>query len=456
MNDSTDKIPEPVGDDPLDQLLSEARWPDVSPKAQARLANHWQDAWSARCWSAECRGERLAQRSAVVAIAASLLIAAVVGWGWLHRGRNPVGQPETVKTGSPANRATKSPAVKESQVPRIALRPLSSTPSGEAIARSVDHQQAPRERHDTVILSRPPNKFEELLIAAWDARGDAGTRQTSRSSATETKQPVATPEPSTATSSTAQSTKTVDTATTHDFVETAVARLVADPKADPTVVAAELRTAPLENEMRLLMLLGTAAVPDQTAAIRLLGELGDPASVPALLRAAGEKSLHSVAIGALSRIADAPTIDQLVRDETSTDLQRVLLAALLGRDEPVALGIYLNYVDSKTYGPTALAATEQVSNPPMERLFSTLHSTSEFERLAAARVLGRIDGPATTERLIALLEEGQSRQEACVALLSSRGEEAANFVSNARTNPTLATLLQAASVLLSHESQPRS
>ncbi len=307
-----------------------------------------------------------------------------------------------------------------------------------------------------MILSRPPNKFEELLIAAWDVPGDTGNRETSRSSATETKQPVATQEPSRAASSILRSTKAVDPAATHDFVESAVARLVADPKADPAVVVAELRAAPVENEMRLLMLLGTAAVPDQTAAIRLLAELGDPASVPALLRAAGEKSLHAVAIGALSRIADAQTIDRLVRDETSTDLQRLLLAALLGRDEPVALGIYLNYVDSKTYGPTALAATELVSNPPMERLFSTLHSTSEFERLAAARVLGRIDGPATTERLIALFEEGQSRQEACVALLSSRGEEAANFVSNARTNPTLATLLQAASVLLSHDSQPRS
>src|ERR1700722_5586974 len=161
MNDSTDNFPEPVGDDPLDQLLSEARWPAAAPKAQARLANHWQDAWSA-----QRRYEQLAQRAIVVSIAASLLIAAVVGWGWLRLRHNPIGQTETVKTVSPVNQATKAPAVKEPRVPRIALRPLSSTPSGEAVARSVDHQHEPREGHETVILSRPPTKFEELLIAA--------------------------------------------------------------------------------------------------------------------------------------------------------------------------------------------------------------------------------------------------------------------------------------------------
>jgi len=103
-----------------------------------------------------------------------------------------------------------------------------------------------------------------------------------------------------------------------------------------------------------------------------------------------------------------------------------------------------------------LAAADQVVNPPMDLLFSQLHSPSELERLAAARVLGRIDGPATTERLIALLEEGSSRQEACVALLSSRGQEAVNFVRSAQSNPALSPLLRAASLLVSTNSQPRS
>jgi hypothetical protein len=71
-------------------------------------------------------------------------------------------------------------------------------------------------------------------------------------------------------------------------------------------------------------------------------------------------------------------------------------------------------------------------------------------------VIGRIDGPATTQRLIAMIEQGTSRQEACVALLNSRGEEAVTFVKNARANPMLASLLQTASVFVSNNSQPRS
>ena len=107
-------------------------------------------------------------------------------------------------------------------------------------------------------------------------------------------------------------------------------------------------------------------------------------------------------------------------------------------------------------GDTALSAVDLVQNPPMDMLFSTLQSTQVLERMAAARVIGRIDGAATTRRLIAMVEQGTSRQEACVALLSSRGEEAVNFVTNARANPMLAGLLQAASIFATNTSPPRS
>jgi len=246
-----------------------------------------------------------------------------------------------------------------------------------------------------------------------------------------------------------------------DPAQAAVGRLLADPKVDPALVAASLRAAPLENEGRLLSILTTAPVAEQIAAVRLLGEIGSSAAVPTLLRAGADPNLHESAIRALSGIADTSTLNQLVREEPSTELRLALLAALLGRGDPEAVGCYLTHVESETMGKTALAAAELVPNPPMELLFSALHSTSELERLAAARVLGRIDGPATTERLIALAQEGPSRQEACVALLSSKGQEAMSFVASARINPTLASLLQAASVFVqnnsvSNNSQPRS
>jgi HEAT repeat protein len=250
--------------------------------------------------------------------------------------------------------------------------------------------------------------------------------------------------------------KTAIAKATIDAAQAAVARLVADPNADPAQAAESLRSASPVNEVRMLAILTNSRPPEKIAAARLLGEIGGPGAVPDLLRASADPSLHVATIGALSRIADSATINQLVREETSKDLQRILLSALLGRGDGEAVSLYLSYVVNGSTTETALTAAESVQNPPMDLLFSELQSPSELERLAAARVLGRIDGPATTERLIAMLEEGSSRQEACVALLSSRGPDAANFVKSARTNPALSTLLHAASLLASNNSQPRS
>ncbi len=235
----------------------------------------------------------------------------------------------------------------------------------------------------------------------------------------------------------------------------AVSRLVTHPKADPAEIAAALRSTKNFNESGLVTILANGSPTERKASLKLLGEIGSPRVVPDLLRATADANLHVAAIRALSQIADSATIEQLAHEEPSKELQRVLLAALLGRGDVESLRLYLSNVVSEPMAETALAAAEQSSNPPMDLLFAVLRSPSELERLAAARVLGRIDGPATTERLVALLEEGTSRQEACVALLTSRGQEAVNFVNSARTNPPLAAALHAASVLMSTNS-PRS
>ena len=462
MNVEPENSPQSPGDDPLDQLLNEARWPPPTPMAEARLAERWRETWSA-----QCQHERLVRRAAVVGVAASLLAAATLGWSWLHRGGNSVAPPETARNSVPAiDRGNAAPAAKESRLPRTALRPISASPVTEEIARSSSRTVSPAEGAEERLLSRPPNKVEEMLLAAA-MHGEEGReegREEDReqgSSGRSSPEPTAERKDNRAALGTNPPRRTATADAKQDPAQAAVGRLLADPKADPALAAAPLRSAPLENEGRLLSILAGARMAEQIAALRLLGEIGSSAAVPDLLRAGSDPNLHAAAIGALSRIADSATISQLMREETNSGLERVLLSALLGRGDGDALGLYLSYVVSDSTAPTALAAVELVPNPPMEMLFAALHSTSELERLAAARVLGRIDGPATTERLIALVEEGPSRQEACVALLSSRGQEAVNFVTSARANPALSTLLQAANVLArdksaSDNSQPRS
>jgi hypothetical protein len=423
------------GSDPLDQLLNEARWPAATPNHVARSAEHWH-----AVWRTQRRREWLAFRAAVVGVAASLLVAVLFGWSWFNRRGNELPQPVTVKQPQEPPIREKNPPpvkqpVKQMDIPRIALRPASSSP----------HFAEP-------VLSRAPSKLEEMLVAAQGrGRRDRKYESHARPSVPETAaSPIATAHPSVKRRPTAKA------RTEKDAASAAVARLVSDPKLDVTKVAAELPSALAANESRLLAILANAPVAEQTAAVRLLAEIGTPRSVPDLLRASTDSNLHVAAINALLRLADSATLDQLASAETSRDLQRSLLAALLERGDLESFRFYSAYLQSEATAETALAAAEQTPNPPTEILFASLRSPSELERLAAARVLGRIDGPATTERLVAMLEEGTSRQEACVALLSSRGQEAVNFVNSARTNPALAASFQAASVLASTNSPPRS
>jgi HEAT repeat protein len=451
MNSEPENSTRSAGDDPLDQLLNEARWPTATPVREAQFAQRWQEVWRL-----QRRHERLAFRSTVLGIAATLLVAATVDWSWWHRAGKPVSQPVAIKQPAAASGHGKdAPVAKDTRVPRTALRPMSPSPPVQALAHSSTRAVLPTDVAEEQVFSRPPNELEEMFVAALVRRGSERKRTVSRRLPAEAS-PILEPANLRVVGSSGPRTKSAIVKTAKDAAQAAVARLVADPKANPAQVAESLRSAASENETRLLAILANSRPPEQIAAVRLLAEIGSPGAVPDLLHAGADPSLRVAVIGALSRIADSATINQLVQEETSKDLQRLLLAALLGHGDGDALNLYLSYIVNESTTETALAAAESVQSPPMDLLFSELQSPSELERLAAARVLGRIDGPATTERLIAMLDEGSSRQEACVALLSSRGQEATNFVKNARTNPALATLLQAASVLVSNNTQPRS
>jgi hypothetical protein len=461
--------PEPRDeDDLLDQLLQEAAWPSPRPEAEARLTQHWQ-----QVWSAQRRRQMFVRRAAALAVAASFLLAAALGWGWLHRTLHKadglVAPAETANRSAPAGRrggGAADPIAEQSRLTHTAQRLISSSSVAQAArpSRSPDAGQA-------LAIWRPPTRLEEIMIGAFDRSRDertAASRSAGAGRGSDAKQ--ASPRPSSPPKiaaskgaphapSKADARKAIaekKRAAAQAIVRAAVKRLAIDPKADPATVAETLRLAPLENEARLVPILTSGTPPEQLAAVRLLGQMGSSAAVPSLLQAGVDPRLHAAAIGALSRLADTPTIDEIVWQETNSELRRTLLAGLLARGDLAALGNYLSYVQSDTFGETALAAVEMVQQPPMDVLFGFLQSPSELNRLAAARVIGRIDGPATTQRLIAMIEQGTSRQEACVALLNSRGEEAVNFVKNARANPMLASLLQTASVFVSHNSQPRS
>jgi len=303
MNIEPENSKRPDGDDPLDQLLNEARWPTATTDRETQFAQRWREVWRV-----QRRRERLALRSAVLGIAATLLVAATVGWKWWHSGGNPIAQPVTVKQPAAAPiRGKDSPVANESRVPRMALRPMSTFPPAHALAQSSTRSPMQTDVADERVLYRPPNELEEMLVAALVRRGTTHKRPASvrlPSEAPTTGGPANLP----VVRSSDARTKTRIAKATKEAAQDAVAHLVADPKADPSQIAASLRAAAPLNESRLLAILTNSGPPEQIAAARLLGEIGNPGTVPYLLRASADPSLHVATIGALSRIADSPGV----------------------------------------------------------------------------------------------------------------------------------------------------
>jgi hypothetical protein len=443
------------GGDSLDHVLREARWPAATQPTVTRLTQHWEKVWVARR-----RREVLARRAAALALAATLLGGATIGWLRLRpeeKAISEVKQPPTLSPEGSAPVLERRPVVTKSRQSIDTAHHETRRPSVSAQAGAIDLSNGKRPSNGLqadLIPSRPPNEVEELMLAAVD-------RNRKRSSAT-TKIAKREPRPGSMVKSSsggrhrpsaASDAKTAEAG----IIAAAVKSLVIDKKASVAEVAARLRKSALRHEELLLARLERGTVPEQIVVLRLLAEIGGRATVGPALRAAESTALHQAAIETLSRLADPPLVSRLALTEQNAELRQALFAALLARGEPVALAHYLSFVENDRTAERALSAALSVKNPPMDLLFAALSEPLEARRIAAARVIGRIDGDATTRRLIAMVELGINRHEACIALLSSRGPEAVRYVgAAAERDPTLAAVLSGARLFTSSDLSPRS
>jgi hypothetical protein len=372
--------PEPAVD-PLDRWLAKARWPEPAEElARCRAP------WDQTLLLARKHRRRLL---AFTGLAASLL-AAVAFWGWQ------------------VARHTTSPVVAAkiaAGVPAAKDLPRATIP-GKATGR-IGGPASPA--HAAAGISRPATPAEIRLFYRRLARQKARAR--------------------------------FDSGT---FLEAVVARRVAEPATDLQELTRPLQAERAGCEQRLLQCFRGLTLEQQAAAIDVLGCIGSEASTPLLLRASLQAALHGPAIRAIGKIGDAETIARLVPKEADAELQEEMLAALLGRGEPRAVAAYLDLVTRPGLEGRPMAALARVEQPPVEMLFQFLAGPKLSRRLAAALVLGRLDGPAITPRLIQLAAGGASRQEAMVALLASDNEDAIRFVQNARRSTLLAGVLSAA------------
>ncbi len=447
-----------IGDDSLDQLLREACWPDARPGTVARLTQHWDVAWKVRR-----RRELLLRRIAALAIAATLLVAVTVGWREL-RPREKVAGGKTRFESAPAPVEQSTPpgfdkgGARRDRVPVIVKR----VPPTESRPPEPPQRAVPSE----AVAWRPPNALEQMFLASHDRERQSAESSPAIGQQAADKKPKPNPaarpiaRPATRAVMIARHkspTPAKPVSPDQARVAAAVERVASEKRADVAAAALELRKSRTLYEQLLIETLERGKTREQLAALRLLAEIGSPLSVPPLLRAAGLPALHATALETLVRLADPSILGELARSERDARLQRSLLAVLLARNEPASLDVFLSFVENEPTTEAALSAAQTLKVPPIDLLFASLSVSLESRRIAAARVIGRIDGAATTQRLIGMVESGVNRHEACIALLSSRGPEAMHYVDTAaRRDPAFAAILSGARLFAPAEIPPRS
>jgi hypothetical protein len=145
------------------------------------------------------------------------------------------------------------------------------------------------------------------------------------------------------------------------------------------------------------------------------------------------------------RPATAPTVVKKPPEvrplKEPAQLQQVI-HSLLTDASPSAVVKYLGLIEDPKTSRQALAALENVPPEFIDGLFLRLDDPLVSRRMAAARALGKIDGPLITQRLAQMIQRNENRREALAALVTSQGRDATRFIALASKEPTLASQIR--------------
>jgi hypothetical protein len=147
-----------------------------------------------------------------------------------------------------------------------------------------------------------------------------------------------------------------------------------------------------------------------------------PRQAKSLFPAAKNPSVN-VDVSAIARELETPDLP--------VERRQILLVRLLESRSSEAMRTFLDSVARGATREVSLAALDGVKEPPVEKLITALRDPVMDRRIAAARALGYINGPAVTSRLIRMAEADVLRREAMIALACSRGERAQEYLKHA-------------------------
>jgi HEAT repeat protein len=215
-------------------------------------------------------------------------------------------------------------------------------------------------------------------------------------------------------------------------------------------------------EDRLLEELSTSAIAgdERAEAARLLAAIGSRRSLPALMMLYRNPQTRESALAGIVRLADAPILAALVTEETTPPGDRPsLISAMLRRDPARGARLLIPMIRDAELSRPAMAALDTVAAPEfpassrrvvVAALFEELRGPRIDDRMAAARALGRIDGPETAARLIEMADRNDCRREALAALIwcGGRSASATAALEAARRSPRLASTVRSLELTL--------
>jgi hypothetical protein len=144
----------------------------------------------------------------------------------------------------------------------------------------------------------------------------------------------------------------------------------------------------------------------------------------------------------VEKFEDPVELLRLARAEPDEFKRRELCLRALRHDPAGIVPRYLELVADRTMTDAATSAMLELPAPPTRALFDALDDPRVPIRLAAAKLLGKIDGPETTRRLAEMVRLNINRREALVALIHNDSADAAEFLSEAARDSSLAAVVR--------------
>jgi hypothetical protein len=218
----------------------------------------------------------------------------------------------------------------------------------------------------------------------------------------------------------------------------AIDRIVADADADAGQVIASAGVEVGHMETALLAELPRAGADMQPAIAVLLGACGSERALPALVKLAERPTALAAALSSMEQVAGLPVLGALALQTNHPTVRAALMNRLLTADSEPAIRAYLMLVNNAASRDEALAAADAAERFPMAALVRLLDDDDRQSRVAAAMVLGYVNGPSVSRALIdRVLQAGGASVEAWAALLACRGESADQFLAQASRQPRL-------------------